>query len=62
MIPFAHINGIPVEETILALIPVLGLGLGAATAGVRVSIRRLRRQDTGDIVVRRRPASNRDGL
>ena len=62
MIPFAHINGIPVEETLLSLSPVLGLGLGAATAGVRVGIRRLRGQNTEDIVSRRQPARNRDGL
>jgi hypothetical protein len=62
VIPFAHINGIPVEETVLALSPMFALGFGAATAGVRVGIRRLRGQDTGDIVVRKQPASNRDGL
>jgi hypothetical protein len=42
VIPFAHIGGMPVEETVLALSPVLCLGFGAATAGLRVGIRRLR--------------------
>ena len=62
MIPFAHINGIPVEETVLALSPMFALGFGAATAGLRVGIRRLRGQDEEGIAIRKQPASNRDAF
>lgn len=42
MIPFAHIGGIPVEETLASLGPVLLLVLGAASASLRARLRRLR--------------------
>jgi hypothetical protein len=35
MIPIAHIAGVPVEETIGSLIPVLAVGFGALTATLR---------------------------
>jgi hypothetical protein len=62
VIPFAHINGIPVEETVLALSPMFALGVGAATAGLRAGIRRLRGQDGEPIVIREQPAGNRDAF
>ena len=61
MIPIAHINGIPVEETVLALTPVLCLGFGAATAGLRVGVRRLRGRG-GEVGARSQPIPRRDGF
>ena len=42
MIPLAHIAGIPVEETLASLGPALLLTFGAASATLRVRLRRAR--------------------
>jgi hypothetical protein len=42
MIPFAHIAGMPVEETIGSLGPALLLMFGAASATIRARLRRAR--------------------
>jgi hypothetical protein len=42
MIPFAHIAGMPVEETIASLGPALVLMFGAASATLRARLRRPR--------------------
>lgn len=41
-LPFAHIAGIPVEETLASYGPALLIALGAAAAMVRAHLRRLR--------------------
>jgi hypothetical protein len=43
-LPFAHVAGIPVEETIGAFGPALLVALGAATATLRARWRLVRRQ------------------
>jgi hypothetical protein len=43
-LPFAHVAGIPVEETIGAFGPSLLVALGAAMATLRARWRRVRRQ------------------
>ena len=40
MIPLAHIAGLPVEETIGSLIPVMALGFGTLAASLRRRRRR----------------------
>jgi hypothetical protein len=40
VIPLAHIAGLPVEETIRSLVPVLVVGFGAFTATLRGRRRR----------------------
>jgi hypothetical protein len=44
MIPFAHIFGIPVEETISTMGPAGGIVIGAAALIVRERLRRVRRR------------------
>jgi hypothetical protein len=41
-VPFAHVAGIPVEETIGSLGPTLLVAFGVASAHLRVRLRRLR--------------------
>jgi hypothetical protein len=42
VIPVAHIAGIPVEETVVMLVPVFAVGVGALTATLRGRLRRQR--------------------
>ena len=42
MIPFGHVAGIPVEETLLGLAPVGAVGIGAIVYAFRGHTRRLR--------------------
>jgi hypothetical protein len=50
---FAHIGGIPVEETAASLAPVALLAFGAASATVRARLRRLRaRRHAGAVPTR----------
>jgi hypothetical protein len=41
-LPFAHVGGIPIEETLGSFGPVLLVGLGVAWAQLRARLRRLR--------------------
>jgi hypothetical protein len=56
--PLAHIGGVPVEETIAALSPALGVGVGALVMTMRHRAKRLGRR----LLPRpaRRPADGRD--
>jgi len=42
VIPFAHVGGVPIEETLGFYGPTLLLAFGAASATVRARLRRLR--------------------
>ena len=42
MVPFAHIAGVPVEETMASFVPVLALAGGCCVATVRARLRRMR--------------------
>jgi hypothetical protein len=39
-VPFAHIAGIPIEETLVPIIPALVLAVGVASATIRARLRR----------------------
>ena len=41
--PFAHVGGIPIEETLVSLGPALLVALGVASANLRARLRRGRR-------------------
>jgi hypothetical protein len=41
-VPFAHVGGIPLEETLGSLGPALLVGFGAASAKLRARLRRVR--------------------
>jgi hypothetical protein len=41
-LPFAHVEGIPIEETVASLGPALLVALGVASAQLRVRLRRMR--------------------
>jgi hypothetical protein len=40
--PFAHIGGLPIEETLASFGPALLIGLGVAWAKLRAGLRRVR--------------------
>ena len=42
--PFAHVGGIPIEETVGAVAPAFLVGLGVASAKLRAHLRRVRAQ------------------
>jgi len=44
MLPFAHIAGVPVEETVASFVPVIALAGGCCVATVRARLRRVREQ------------------
>jgi hypothetical protein len=62
MIPFAHIAGMPVEETIASLGPALLLTLGAASATLRARLRRARASTRHDVRRPRRVAQRGYGV
>jgi hypothetical protein len=41
MIPFGHIAGIPVEETLLSVAPIGAVGIGAVACAARGRLRRI---------------------
>jgi hypothetical protein len=47
-LPFAHIAGIPIEETLVPIIPALVLAVGVASATLRARLRRLRSSTSHD--------------
>jgi hypothetical protein len=47
--PFAHVGGIPIEETVLSLGPVLLVAFGVTSANVRARLRRGRARATGNV-------------
>jgi hypothetical protein len=47
-LPFAHIAGIPIEETLLPIIPALVLAFGAASVTLRARLRRFRSSTNQD--------------
>ena len=47
-LPFAHIAGIPIEETLAPIIPALVVAVGAAVATLRARLRRLWTSATHD--------------
>ena len=52
-LPFAHIAGIPIEETLAPIIPALVLAVGAASATLRARLRRSRSPTRHDAPRRR---------
>jgi hypothetical protein len=60
-LPFAHIAGIPIEETLLPIIPALVLAVGVASATVRARLRRLRPSASNDARRRTRRRAARTG-
>ena len=44
---FAHVGGVPIEETVGSLGPVLLVGLGVAWANLRARLRRARSRANG---------------
>jgi hypothetical protein len=44
-VPFAHVAGLPIEETLGAIGPVLLVGFGVAWAQLRDRVRRVRVKD-----------------
>jgi hypothetical protein len=61
MIPFAHIAGMPVEETIGSLGPAILLTCGAASATLRARLRRARSSARHDAPRARRDRAARAG-
>ena len=47
--PFAHVGGIPIEETVVSLGPVLLVAFGVASANLRARLRRGRARATGHV-------------
>jgi hypothetical protein len=60
-LPFAHIVGIPIEETLAPIIPVLVLVVGVASATLRARLRRLRSSTGNDAPGRTRSRAARTG-
>jgi hypothetical protein len=46
-VPFAHVGGIPIEETLASFGPALLVGLGVAWAQLRARLRRVRSRGGG---------------
>jgi hypothetical protein len=56
-LPLAHVGGIPIEETLASLGPVLLVAFGVAAANLRASLRRVRSRATAHAPSRKNGAT-----